>query len=200
MSTTPTSKDTIANGDSIGVWPPIYQVVPLSSDYRTSDTATTLNASSDLVTCLKSIAAPGGFGTFYADAINVAQSNLTASARSGARNVIILMSDGEANGYVRQYGGARNDNNGQQRVQSGDHGGAKRGECGHLGVHDLLWHVVVRRLHHRLGILRQRVLRDEPNRQRSGGQGRYLCQRSDEFSTPTTRTAAHRVLTRASPP
>ncbi len=97
MSTTPTSKDTIANGDSIGVWPPIYQVVPLSSDYRTSDTATTLNASSSLITCLKSIAAPGGYGTFYADAINVAQSNLTASARSGARNVIILMSDGEAN-------------------------------------------------------------------------------------------------------
>ena len=52
MSTTPTSGETIGSGDSIDVWPPIYQIIPLSSDYRTSDTVTTLNASSDLVSCL----------------------------------------------------------------------------------------------------------------------------------------------------
>jgi hypothetical protein len=97
MSATPTSGDTIANGDVIDVWPPMYVVVPLSSDYKTSDTASTLNSSSDLVKCAESMAAPGGFGTFYADAINVGQSYLAANARTGARNVIIIMTDFEAN-------------------------------------------------------------------------------------------------------
>ena len=97
MSATPTSGDTIANGDIIDVWPPVYVVVPLSSDYKTSDTASTLNSSSDLVKCAESMTAPGGFGTFYADAINAAQSNLVANARTGARNVIIIMTDFEAN-------------------------------------------------------------------------------------------------------
>jgi hypothetical protein len=98
MSVTPTSGDTIASADVIDVWPPMYVVVPLSSDYKTSDAASTLNTSSDLVKCAESMTAPGGFGTFYADAINAAQSNLAANARTGARNVIIIMTDFEANG------------------------------------------------------------------------------------------------------
>jgi Flp pilus assembly protein TadG len=98
MSKTPTSGKTIGSGDSIYVWPPIYQIIPLSSDYRTSDTVTTLTASSDLVSCLTSIGAPGGYGTFYADAITEAQAYLTANTQAGRRNVIILFSDGEANG------------------------------------------------------------------------------------------------------
>ena len=97
MSTTPTAGDTIGSGDSIAVWPPVYQIIPLSSDYKTSDAATTLNAASDLVGCLQTLKSPGGFATFYADAIIVAQQQLTANARSGVRNVIILLSDGEAN-------------------------------------------------------------------------------------------------------
>ncbi len=97
MSLTPTAGDTIASGDTIDVWPPTYVVVPLSSDYRTSDTASALNSSSDLVKCAESMTAPGGFGTFYADAINAAQSYLAANARTGARNVIIIMTDFEAN-------------------------------------------------------------------------------------------------------
>ncbi len=100
MSKTPTAGDTIKSNDAISVWPPVYQIVPLSSDYRTSDTATTLNLNSDLVTCLESLGAPGGYGTFYADAIKIAQQNLVANARDGARNVIILLGDGEANATV----------------------------------------------------------------------------------------------------
>jgi hypothetical protein len=100
MSKSPTTGDTITSNDAIAVWPPVYQLVPLSSDYRTSDTATSLNLNSDLVACLESLSAPGGFGTFYADAIKIAQQNLVANARDGARNVIILLSDGEANATV----------------------------------------------------------------------------------------------------
>ena len=44
--------------------------------------------------CLK---APGGEGTFYAQAISAAQSALQTEGSSTAQNVIILLSDGEAN-------------------------------------------------------------------------------------------------------
>ncbi|HET6607545.1 MAG TPA: pilus assembly protein TadG-related protein [Rhodopila sp.] len=84
---------------------PVYQVVPLSSNYRTSNTATTLNASSNLVLaaqgggsgCTQGLDAQGGVGTYYADAITTAQNALTASGTPGAQNVIILLSDGDAN-------------------------------------------------------------------------------------------------------
>jgi len=95
MSKTPTA--TVASGDTIAVWPPVYQIMPLSSDYRTSDTATSLNSGSDLIGCVNTIKSPGGFGTFYADAITTAQQALLANSREGARNVIILLGDGEAN-------------------------------------------------------------------------------------------------------
>jgi Mg-chelatase subunit ChlD len=39
---------------------------------------------------------PGG-DTYYADAINVAQNILTANARPGATNVIVMLTDGGAN-------------------------------------------------------------------------------------------------------
>ncbi len=94
MSHTPTTA--IASGDEIHVWPPVYQIVPLSSDYRTSDTANALFANSNLVKCANALTAPGGFGTFYADAITAAQTALTANARPGATNVIVLLTDGDA--------------------------------------------------------------------------------------------------------
>jgi hypothetical protein len=43
------------------------------------------------------LTAPGGFATFYADAIIAAQSALTANARPGATNVIVLLTDGDSN-------------------------------------------------------------------------------------------------------
>ena len=94
MSATPAAS--VPAQEDIAVWPPVYQLLPLSGDYRTSDTAP-LNSSSNLIKCLNSLQAPGGFGSYYADAINQAQTILTANARTGARNVIILLSDGEAN-------------------------------------------------------------------------------------------------------
>jgi hypothetical protein len=82
---------------------PVYQIVPFSSDYRTSDSATSLNASSDLVVAAgggscAGMAAPGGEGTFYAGAIKAAQSALATAAanRPNTKNVMILVSDGDA--------------------------------------------------------------------------------------------------------
>jgi len=84
--------------------PPVYEVVPFSSDYRSSDTVSSLTSSSDLVIavgggCSSGLAAPGGENTFYAGVIDTAQSALAteAAARPNTKNVMILVSDGEAN-------------------------------------------------------------------------------------------------------
>jgi hypothetical protein len=84
---------------------PVYQVIALSSDFRTSVAATTLNPSSNMVKaaggggsgCTQGIQAVGGFGTYYADAITAAQTALAGAGRPNAQNVIILLSDGGAN-------------------------------------------------------------------------------------------------------
>ncbi len=79
---------------------PAYQIIPFSSDYRTSDTAI-LNPSSDIVIAAgkggcSGVSAPGGEGTFYAGVIDAAQAQLVASARPNTKNVMILLSDGDA--------------------------------------------------------------------------------------------------------
>jgi Flp pilus assembly protein TadG len=99
-----TSSDTAAYNAS-----PVYQIVPLSSDYRTSDTAVALSgAGSNLVkavdwtdgnTCASSsygVESPGGVGTYFGAAITAAKANLTANGRADAQDVIILLSDGDA--------------------------------------------------------------------------------------------------------
>jgi hypothetical protein len=47
--------------------------------------------------CSAGLSAVGGYGTYYADALTTAQSNLTSTGRSGVQKVIILLSDGDAN-------------------------------------------------------------------------------------------------------
>jgi hypothetical protein len=79
-----------------------YLVVPLSTDYGTV-TGNTLvpNPSSALVSTVACVA-PGG-STAYANAIEAAQSELTANGRPGVQKVIVLLSDGAANtgpGYL----------------------------------------------------------------------------------------------------
>src|SRR6185312_50392 len=65
---------------------PVYQVVGLSNDFKSSSTATALNTSSNIVLatggggsgCSSGVNAVGGEGTYFAQAINAAQSALTA--------------------------------------------------------------------------------------------------------------------------
>jgi Flp pilus assembly protein TadG len=85
--------------------PMTYQVVPLGSDYRTSNAATTLNPNSDLVKasqgggsgCAQGLDAVGGYGTFYGDVITAAQAALVANGQASAQKVIMFLSDGDAN-------------------------------------------------------------------------------------------------------
>jgi Flp pilus assembly protein TadG len=90
-----------------------YSVVGLSNDYKTSDTATTLNGgSSELVDAVSwldqsfcsttqyGLQDPGGVETYYAGAISAAQNYLAndlPASRSTMQDAIILLSDGDAN-------------------------------------------------------------------------------------------------------
>jgi Flp pilus assembly protein TadG len=82
---------------------PAYEIVPLSSDYRTSPTSA-LNTASNIVIaarggasgCQQGLSAVGGVGTFYADAVTAAQSALLSEGRANTQKVIIVLSDGDA--------------------------------------------------------------------------------------------------------
>ena len=92
-----------------GTSSPTYQVTPYMSNYRTSDSSSSLSTSSGsdvvLATGLKSgcgMSDPGGEGTYYAGVIYAAQASLlgqqaidTANNQS-SQNVMILVSDGAA--------------------------------------------------------------------------------------------------------
>jgi Putative Tad-like Flp pilus-assembly len=89
-----------------------YTIVPFSSDYRTSDTATSLTTSSHLVAAVKGTSSPcmqarGGFGTYYAQAITAAQTYLAAEKLlyPTSQNVMIILSDGDASASCTRSSG-----------------------------------------------------------------------------------------------
>jgi Mg-chelatase subunit ChlD len=83
---------------------PVYEIIPMTNDYRTS-TAAGLNSSSNFVKavegpgCGSGLEAIGGFGSYFASAISAAQSKLMSAGRTNIQNVIIFISDGDANEY-----------------------------------------------------------------------------------------------------
>jgi hypothetical protein len=91
-----------------------YQVINFSSDYRTSDKASSLNSSSNIVAAAggksgcAGLHAIGGSGTFYAQVIYAAQAYLVAEQKSftTSTNVMILLSDGDANATSSHMSGA----------------------------------------------------------------------------------------------
>ncbi len=84
---------------------PDYTLLALGNSFKASDSSTSLSTTSNLVRavggggtgCNSGLSAVGGYGTYYADAMTTAQSNLTTTGRSGVQKVIILLSDGDAN-------------------------------------------------------------------------------------------------------
>ncbi len=89
---------------------PEYLILPLQSNYRTSDTSA-LNTSSDIFETVGAgtnncgVPTPGGEGTFYAGVIQSAQDYLNANSAQGVQNVIILLSDGDATATSTQMKG-----------------------------------------------------------------------------------------------
>ncbi|HEY6445285.1 MAG TPA: pilus assembly protein TadG-related protein [Acidobacteriaceae bacterium] len=87
---------------------PTYEIVGFSNDYRTSDRATTLNSSSNLVKATGFVSGCGGlapsnfdgnYGTYYAGALYAAQAALVAEQQvNGYPSVMIILGDGNNNG------------------------------------------------------------------------------------------------------
>jgi hypothetical protein len=81
-----------------------YQIVNFSSDYRTSDTTSTLNTGSSLVAAVSGLhgtpclQAKGGYGTYYAQAIRSAQAYLVAeqALHPNSKNAMIILGDGDS--------------------------------------------------------------------------------------------------------
>jgi len=112
--TAPASNLMLPSGDT-------YQVITFANDYKTTDTASSLNQGSDIVIAAGDggtttettgsgrnkrtqtvscggIEAPGGEGTYYAQVIYAAQAALAAqqTANPGSKNAMIILSDGDA--------------------------------------------------------------------------------------------------------
>ena len=94
-----------------------YQIIGFSNDYRTSDSSTGLNVGSNIVKATgysgshcSGIVAEGGAGTYYAQAIYQAQSDLISeqTANPGSRNAMIILSDGNATATVSYSGSGSN--------------------------------------------------------------------------------------------
>jgi Putative Flp pilus-assembly TadE/G-like/von Willebrand factor type A domain len=91
-----------------------YQIVNFSSDYRSSDNASSLSSGSNIVAAVNGksgcsgIQAIGGAGTYYAQVIYAAQAYLASEQSSypNAQNVMILLSDGDANATAAKMPGA----------------------------------------------------------------------------------------------
>lgn len=107
---------TYSGGYSSGSSTATYQITPFLSDYKSTDTGTTLVTSSDAVmitgsgkstngTSCPGMGAPGGDGTYYAGVIYAAQAALTQQANAETTadpnitplNIMIILTDGEAN-------------------------------------------------------------------------------------------------------
>jgi Flp pilus assembly protein TadG len=97
--TAPASNLMLPSGDT-------YQVVGYSDNYKTTDTAASLNQAQSMViaagdsgvTGCSGLQAPGGEGTYYAQVIYAAQATLAAEQISnpGSSNALIILSDGDA--------------------------------------------------------------------------------------------------------
>lgn len=95
----PPSNTTLPTADT-------YEVTSFANNYKTSDSATTLNQAAPIVIAAgdsgksncTGIQAPGGEATYYAQVIYAAQTALQKqqAANPGSQNAIILLTDGDA--------------------------------------------------------------------------------------------------------
>ena len=95
-----------------------YEIIPFNDTYKTSDTSALAVASALAQavgysgTGCTGLSAPGGQGTYYAQVINYAQAQLALqkSANPGSKNVMIILSDGDATACNAQANSAAGGN------------------------------------------------------------------------------------------
>ena len=89
---------------------PEYMILGFQGNFRTSDTSP-LNTNSNLFKAIGAgtnncgVSTPANFYTFYAGAIQAAQDYLTQQNTTGVQNVIIFLSDGDANSPASSMAG-----------------------------------------------------------------------------------------------
>jgi Putative Flp pilus-assembly TadE/G-like len=93
---------------------PEYMLLGFQNNYRSSDSAAlaTVGGSSNLVNAAGAgisncgLATPGGEGTFYAGAIYAARDYLYANHTTNVQDIMIFLSDGDANATSTELGGS----------------------------------------------------------------------------------------------
>ncbi len=110
---------------------PIYQITPLSNNFKTSMSSLTLNQASNNVlatnnnagcanTTKTNMDATGGVGTFYANVITAAQTYLVANGRAHTQRVIIILSDGSASASSTYMAAAKVNNQCHEAITAAD--------------------------------------------------------------------------------
>ena len=109
---------------------PIYTILGLSNDYKSSPGATTLSTTSNMVRAVGGVSgctglqAIGGVGTYFADAISAAQSELAAHGRADAQKVIVFLSDGDAGASSSNVGTSKYANQCHQGIAAAQNAAA----------------------------------------------------------------------------
>ncbi len=125
-----------------------YQVMAFNDGYRANDNAGTLDSGNGLASAVgyetsgtcAGLQAPGGEGTYYAQAIYAAQAALANQQTSfpGSKNIMIILSDGDATACNSQAytadGGNSSCSNGDQIVAVNCPGVNASGVCGSANV------------------------------------------------------------------
>ena len=106
---------------------PIYQITPLSNDFKVSASSLVLNSASNNVLATQNNAgctnstntnmdAAGGVGTYYADVITAAQASLVASGKANTQRVIVILTDGSASASLSVMATNKSNNQCSQAV------------------------------------------------------------------------------------
>jgi hypothetical protein len=121
-----------------------YQVMAFDDGYRANDSSTTLDSGDGLASAVgyassgscNGLQAPGGEGTYYAQVIRAAQAALVTQQGNfpGSKNILIILSDGDATACNSQaystYGGNNSCSNGSQIVAVNCPSVSGTGTCG----------------------------------------------------------------------
>lgn len=105
---------------------PTYSIISLASDYKASDTTTTMATGSNIVRafgggasgCTQGMGSQIGQGTYFAAVITAAQAQLAANATTGTQAVMILLSDGDAGATSAKVGSGLYNDQCQQAVDA----------------------------------------------------------------------------------
>ncbi|HPG01781.1 MAG TPA: hypothetical protein PLB34_01775, partial [Rhodoblastus sp.] len=99
-------------------------ILGLSSDYKSSSAATSLNSASNIVRAVGGVSgcaglqAIGGVGTYFADSISAAQAELQTHGRPEAHKVIVFLSDGDAGAASSNVGSSKYANQCHQGISA----------------------------------------------------------------------------------